>query len=458
MRAPVLDRRVSAGRTSRDRELSARPIVWLLAGYPLWWVLGLGTLIFQILGVVLAVIMLRRGSIRVPPGFGWWVMFLVIAAASFALLGLNPPGTVPGSALSRAPVAIFRFTQYVSIGIIALYVMNLSRSSLSVHRLGRLLGLLFVYAILIGSVAIVWPGLEWPSPLELVLPQRLTSDAWVASMIHPSVAQVQTFLGYELGRPAGPFGYTNTWGANVAILLPWFVATWIITARGGRRAFGVAILALAIAPIIWSVNRGLWIAILVGLVLAAVLLLRNGRAGVVVPAAIAAAVLGVLVAMSPLGTVAMERLETPHSNQIREFTTEKAIELSTHSPLLGFGSTRDSIGSAQSVAVGRTPECPQCGNTPLGQNGQVWMVLIGQGVVGLVLFFGVFVRGLVAAFPVRTLLGGAAAISLVAGFIMTFYYDLIISPLALWFISLAAVWRLRWDAEDDVAAISPATT
>lgn len=438
--APILDRRRSRNRLA---ELPAAPVTWFLVGYPVWWAIGLGTLIYHIIAVIMVILLWRSRVVRVPPGFGWWVLFLGAVIISLAMLGFNPPGTIPQGVSGRLLVALFRLSQYLAVTIMLLYVYNLKREKLSNARLGWQLGLLFVYSVALGSLSIVVPNLEWPSPVELVLPGPVGANAWIVSMVHPSLAQVQDFLGYEHGRPAAPFGYTNTWGAAVAMLLPWFVATWIVMKRGWSRAAGLVILAISIVPIVWSVNRGLWIAIVIMLIVSAILLVRNGRMAVLLIGTAATLLVGFVLAVSPLAELATERLDNPHSNTVREFTTEKAIELSAQSPLIGFGTTRNAEGSAQSIAIGETPDCPQCGVTPLGQNGQIWMVLIGQGVIGVILFYGMFVRTSIEAFRSKGLLMGAAAASLSAGLLMTVYYDMIVAPLALFAIIVAATWRVR---------------
>ena len=48
------------------------------------------------------------------------------------------------------------------------------------------------------------PSLQLQSLLEVVLPDRVASIPFVREQIHPSVAQVQSFLGYAEARPTAP--------------------------------------------------------------------------------------------------------------------------------------------------------------------------------------------------------------------------------------------------------------
>src|SRR5690606_26166262 len=50
--------------------------------------------------------------------------------------------------------------------------------------------------------------------------------------------------------------------------------------------------------------------------------------------------------------------------------------------------TRSSLGSASSIAVGRSAQCPTCGNASIGMNGYLYMLLVTTGYVGAGLFFG----------------------------------------------------------------------
>ena len=69
------------------------------------------------------------------------------------------------------------------------------------------------------------------------------------------------------------------------------------------------------------------------------------------------------------------------------------------SPLIGYGSTRETVGSDESIAIGATPECPRCGNRTIGSTGHAWNVLYSQGFVGLTAFMGFFVANPLAVPP-----------------------------------------------------------
>ncbi len=41
--------------------------------------------------------------------------------------------------------------------------------------------------------------------------------------VHPRFADVQDILGYPVSRPSAPFIYTNDWGGNFALLIPFVI-------------------------------------------------------------------------------------------------------------------------------------------------------------------------------------------------------------------------------------------
>ena len=163
-----------------------------------------------------------------------------------------------------------------------------------------------------------------------------------------------------------------------------------------------------------------------------------------VPALTALAVsvcLGVgAVAATPLGTVVSQRLDAGRSDSIRQFTTVKAVEPSAQSPAAGFGTTRAIYGSYASIAVGRSPQCPQCGNANIGMNGFLYKLLVTTGYGGAVLFFGF---GAVVWWRVRRLwtpVALAGTTVLLMTLYYSFFYD-VSTGLLIPFVTLGLLWR-----------------
>src|SRR5690606_29608219 len=65
-RAAMTDMRLDAPHGSTRTMLPRWPLFAAFALYPLWWVLGLGSIAWIPLGACMAVLLARRGGVRVP--------------------------------------------------------------------------------------------------------------------------------------------------------------------------------------------------------------------------------------------------------------------------------------------------------------------------------------------------------------------------------------------------------
>lgn len=419
----------------------AWPLWALLVLYPVWWLLGLGTFIYPILALPMAIHLLRHRPIRVPPGFGIWLLFLVWFCFSVIMLRVNPPGTFGNSGNLRLAVVAMRFGLYVSVTIMLLYVGNLTEKQLPRASLVRWLSVMFVVTVAGGFLGLLWPRFGFTSPVEMLMPHSVRVNNYIQSIVHPNSAQVQAVLGDPSPRPAAPFGYTNVWGENLSILLVWFGIGWWIYGTQLRRLGAIVLIGSALVPAIYSLNRGMWIGVGCTVGFVALRLALRGRLWVVGGLAVGLTVAALVFMFSPLHTIFSERLDHGHSNRIREFTTEKVIEVSRVSPIIGLGNTRNAAGSAQSIAVGKSAKCQECGNPALGSNGQIWLLLISQGYVGAALYTLFFLYGILRYWRDVTPIGIGGVLILLLSLLYNFYYDAIITPLGFFMITYALLWR-----------------
>ncbi len=445
-RAPRFGPRPGAdGRQGEDQSeptgrLPAWPLFMLLVLFPLWWFLGLSTFIFPILAAPMALFLLRRRPIKVPPGFLLWALFLVWVVAGVAMLGVNPPGTVAEPASSRLVAYALRTVNYFSVTVIFLYAGNLTERELPRLRLVRMLGALFVTTLVGGLVGIAFPTLQLRSPVSSLLPASLAADDFVQRLVTPSVAQVQEVLG-GVPRPSAPFEYTNAWGNNLSILMVWFVLGWVVYGSRLRRGLGVLLLLLAVIPVTFSLNRGLWIGLLLSFVYVAFRLALRGKALAVVAIALALVVGGAVFTASPLQGIVADRLQNQHSNELRTSLTRDAISGATRSPVIGFGSTRAVQGARRSVAVGPTSQCPQCGGAVIGSNGHLWLLIFSHGFIGAALYVGFFLQAIVRYWRDTTPLGIAGGLAIALPLFYMFVYGALVSPLCMYLLSMALLWR-----------------
>jgi len=366
------------------------PLAVLYLGFPLWWALGLAQLIFFAMAFAMAVILHRQRPLRVPRGFALWALFLVWMLAGVFLVRAVAPGTVPGSGLGRYAGFTVWAGWYFAVTIVMLYVANSARQ-VPTQRIVRLLAWMFVVTTGFGVLAVLAPTLEFESPMELVLPDRLVSTNFVRTLVHPSLSSTSDFLGYVQPRPTAPFPYSNAWGNNLALYLPFFILAWFGRGAGWRKKVGPLVLIGSIFPITFSLNRGLWISLALAAVYAAVRLAVNGR-GRALQALVAAVLIGGLAFVSsPLYDTLLLRVETPHSNDRRAGTAETVVSVTAQgSPFVGYGTTRKMQGSFNSLAGGETEECHQCAAPPLGTQGFMWRLVLTTGFVGTALCLSFF--------------------------------------------------------------------
>src|SRR5262245_47169629 len=216
-------------------------------------------LIFLIMSVPMAVYLYkRRTRLLVPRGFGAWLLFLFWVVLGVGVLWANAPGAVPGGSAGRLLAFGWRIAWYVASTIVLLYIANLSDEDLPADRVGRLLGYMFIVTTAGGLLGTFAPHLQLTSPVEMLVH---TKNTFLLDAIHPKTADVATILGYEQARPMAPFAYANTWGAAYAFFLPFFAITWIWRAEMRRRIVGIVVLLASLWPVVYSLDRGLWIAL-----------------------------------------------------------------------------------------------------------------------------------------------------------------------------------------------------
>lgn len=425
----------------RERLLQA-----LFIGFPVWWALGLGDLSFILFAIPMAWHLLRRRPLHVPPGFWLWLLFLTWVLVSIVMLGRNPYGTTSDSFGHRLLPAALKLMQYAAATLMLLYVGNLSERELPQRRIVRLLAVLFGWTVLGGLLGVIKPTFQFTSPVESILPSSVAQNIFVQSLVHPAAAQLQELFGYSTPRPAAPFGYTNTWGNNYSVLMVYFVIGCLLWVRRPlHRAFGLAFLAVSAIPAALSLNRGLWVGLAVTVVYITARLLGTRQLAAASAVAVAVTVVITAVLLSPLGALISTRLSSGggKSNDLRIFSTKAAIQVAQQAPLTGFGSTRNVLGSPQSIAVGKSPSCPRCGNVALGSNGQIWLLIVSQGFLGATFYVGFFMYSIFVYRRDKSPVGIGSTLVLILALTFMFVYNAMGSPLVLYMIAVALLWRGR---------------
>ena len=433
--------------------LPAWPLAGLLALYPLWWALGLGVLIFPIMAAPMLVLLLRRRAagrpLRLPPGFGWWALFLAAVLISIAALGADPAGTVAEHATDRLLAVLYRLTMYLSLTVLMLYAGNLTEAEMPRRRLVKLLGWLFVVTVAGGLLGMVAGRFEFTSPVEWLLPSGVRTKGFVQSLVHPYAAQIMDLVGGEKPRPAAPWGYTNTWGNNFCLLAGWLVVAAWSSGRPSRKLLALLCLAVSIVPAVVSLNRGLWIGLGVLVAYVAIRYVLLGKVWILAVVGLATAGLVVALIASPLGDVVGARLDNGKSNGVRSFLIERAVDGFADSPVIGYGSTRTTIGGRNSITVGESAGCERCGNFTVGGNGQLWQLIYAHGAAGTVGYLGFFAYGLWRFRRDRSAIGIAACAAIVTSFSAMLWYNSLATPLAFMVLAYALLWRNSLEGNDE---------
>ena len=209
------------------------------------------------------------------------------------------------------------------------------------------------------------------------------------------MADIQNVLGRPEARPKAPFPFANTWGSNLSLFLPFFLVAWFRQGRRWQRYAAPLVLVVAAIPIIYSLNRGLWVSLALGVVGVVLLQLRKGRAGPIIVTAVVLVVVTVALLPQPAG----HGLPGAAGPPAQQRPPQRAALAHGHQHRRGLTGRRASAAPATSRAASRRsrarrrPDCSACGVPPLGTQGHIWGVIFSQGLVGALLFLSFFVAG-----------------------------------------------------------------
>ena len=356
------------------------PLAALCVGMPIWFFLGVAAFVWSIPGLIWGLAMLAHPERwKVPHGGA----FLAGAVVWIALSGIQVEG---GQDLL---LFVYRLTLFVSTFAVFMFVANAPVHRLQSEAVSDWMAALFLAIIGLGWLGLILGRTNFESPLQMLLPDAISESSFVDGVSRLRFAEVQSFagaFGFDVPRPSAPFAFTNGWGSSVGLVAPYFAASWLRSPVAFRKRVAIPLAAISFVPIIVSMNRGLWLSLLVivGLIAG-----RKARAGdwrmarnvlVMLTAAV------VLIAVTPLGTfVAGKFDESEQSNESREGIYEAAVNGALESPMLGHGTP------------GKRADGP-----PIGSHGLVWWLMYCHGFVALGLFMGWMGRVVWAGRKIRT--------------------------------------------------------
>ena len=341
------------------------PVYLLFVGFPIWWFLGLGQFIWPILALPMLFSLLAKPRVRVPRGFGLWLLFLMWMLAT--AIKLDEP--------ARWIAFFYRVSIYFSATVLLLYVFNTPRRLLPARNVIVTMTIFWMMVVGWGFLGLLAPSLSFGTVTERLIPESLINHPFVRQLVHVRVAKSSNFLGYPVPRPNAPFLYSNEWGANFALLTPFLLAGWSAIRGAIWKWLTRIMLLVAVVPVIVSLNRGLWLSLGLGLVYAAFRFAQRGKVRALGGIVLLLGVVSAVVLFSPMRQILDDRLATGHSNNTRINLYQEALDGAMESPLFGFGSPRPS------EKVSANPNQPS-----VGTQGQFWLVLFSHGFPGAILF------------------------------------------------------------------------
>jgi hypothetical protein len=359
--------RATRGRPVALRQLRGWPVYLLFAGFPLWWVLGLGALIWPILAVPMLFALAVRGHVRAPRGFGLWLGFLAFMLISAINL----------SSGTKVVAWSYRASLYLAATVVFLYVYNATSRALPVRRLAIAMTVMWSLVAVGGYIGMLAPHGSIRTPTEMLMPENLMSNDFVRDLVHPKFAQVNEF-GRFAPRPQAPFTYANEWGSNFALLLPFAIIGMARFRSNLGRVLVVLFLAASLAPVFLTLNRGLWLSLGFGLLYAACRYALRGRVRAVMAVILLLAVAIAVATTLPISEELANGAKA-QSNQTRLSLYAETLDRTLQSPLVGYGSPQPSTTSQYAPDV--------------GTQGQLWMVMYSHGIPAAALFVLWFVLG-----------------------------------------------------------------
>lgn len=378
------------------------PLWAMTAGMPVAYLIGIQGFVWCLPAVVLGSRILSDRNVRFPRSSIPLVVFLGWILLSMAMIGTG----------SGYLLFLYRWLLFAGALTSLVWLVNVSEERVRSMQIYDWLAALWICLIAFGYLGVLFPEFVQKSPFQIIL-GPVGNVGFVDELARWRFAETQGFLGYPLPRPAAPFNATNGWGAAVGILTPFFLRSWIIQPDLRRRRTGYLIGLAGVYPILVSVNRGLWISLIVGMVYFAARKALRGKFaafGVLCGAMVAVVI---LLLATPAGQLVGDKLDkSEKSNDSRSTLYTEAFAGAVDSPLIGNG--------APARPVDARPDMP-----PVGTHGMLWYLMFVHGFVGLFLFLSWLGGEVWRSGRVRTADGWWTHLALVIGLVQVPFYGLL---------------------------------
>ena len=351
-----------AGRVTGGENLPAWPILVMLWGFPVMWLVGMTVVpaAVTMTGVMVA-FLARQRDVPVVPGLGAFLAFAMWVLASGVMLDSMP----------RALGFAYRFAIILFALVAFVYAVS-ARRHLTLRSVVNALTFVWVFTIAGGILGMLFPDARLSTPVGLALPSSLTSNEYVRDLFFPPLAEVQHPWGspFVFVRPSAPFPYANSWGVAVLVLTPVAVAAFLLARTWFTRLGLIAAAVALVPPAMATSNRGMFAGLCLAVTYIVVRLAVRNLAGPVLGlGALGLSAVLFMVSRGLLDHIAA-RQQYGQSDGARFSLYVETIQRTLEHPLLGHGAPRPSYVQELSV----------------GTQGYVWTLMFSHGFVGLALF------------------------------------------------------------------------
>ena len=388
---PIGDGSITAAASAQG--LPTWPITVGFTGFVAWWLLGLAWLVWFVVALLGLCVLVNARNIRIPKRF--WIYLLCIAGVLASALasdgGLNMRSYLYGS------------EGYLAGAVVCVYIYNTAHPALVAARCAIAL---CVAALACGLLGVLLPDFAY-TPIGA----RLGSSAYFQVLSIVRFASVATVSGAP--RPSGPFVYANRWGAIVGMCIPALAVYASAYWRGVRRSWLVVGGLIALIPIIYSLNRSLWVVLALGAAYFLYRALRRGHQNATLVLAVGLIVVAVVIFATPLHSIIGTKLASTESGQSRSAIYQATLAGFRQAPVFGHG-TNGGVSAYQGVQLADA----------IGTQGQFWELLYNTGLLGTIPFYGWFFVVLWQGRRARSNLAAGLRFGIAAGLAMSYFYSL----------------------------------
>jgi hypothetical protein len=411
--------------------------LWIMtAGMPVMFLVGFHGLCFPLAAVVLGARILKHPKTIFP--WACLPLFLFVVWATLSITVVPPHSWL---------MWLYRWLLFAGTLAVMVWVANVDRKTLPTQQVVDWMAWLWITTIAFGYVSQLLPDFTTPSLTTLAFGPAGKID-FIARITQWQMADDQHFMALHYIRPAAPWAATNSWGAAIGMLTPFFIQSWLMGVDRRRRQIGLLLLLAGAFPILVSANRGMWIALVVGFVYFTARRTMRGKYSALIVLLIATACVGAAMVATPAGKMVADRIEgSGDSDATRSHLYKDAWDGAKASPLIGNGHPKDTTYYKTSP--------------PVGTHGLLWYLMFINGFPGLFLFLGWLAVEIVVSGRVRTALSWAPHLCIVITLIEVPYYGLqphvMLTGIAAGLVARETVQRGRAEPGDEPEASAPVT-